>query len=495
MQANEQSNNVNGGKARRQLRIAVVGGGIVGVATALGLLQRNLSVKLYEQAHSFREIGAGVAFTTNAQRCMELLSPAVLGAMRVVSTKNESPYYTYVDGYRPPPARPEKTPAGDDGADDGDREDMNETQLFRLYAGDTGFDACHRAHFLDEMVKHLPAGVVEFGKRFDGYTRDEERDEVVLRFEDGSTAVADAIIGCDGIRSRVRQALLGKANPASHPSFTHQVAYRGLIAMPRAVAALGASKAHNQCMHMGPGAHLLNFPVAQHTLMNVVAFGRHPEPWAHERMVAPAARAEVLATFRGWLPAVRAIAGLLGDGGDAEGDKVGDGQSLDKWAIFDSYDHPAPTYAKGCVCIAGDAAHAASPHHGAGAGMGIEDGLALATVLEQAAETLEDAGDGKPGKAAVLTAAFAAYDAVRRERTQWLVRSSREVSQTYEWQNPDCEMDPKKCLKDIEWRAHKIWYFDIDGMLRDARSAYQDLLAKQSSDLGSGLGSSSTGSQ
>jgi salicylate hydroxylase len=242
--------------------------------------------------------------------------------------------------------------------------------------------------------------------------------------------------------------------------------------MDRAVAALGKDKAHNQCMHTGPGAHLLTFPVAQHTLMNVVAFAPAPGPWTHERMVAPATADEVRAVFAGWRPAVRAITGLL-LGGEGDG-----GGRLDKWAIFDTYENPAPTYASGGVCIAGDAAHAASPHHGAGAGAGIEDALALATVLELAVETMQrDCMDGSRRKSTTVAAALAAYDAVRRERTQWLVRSSREVSKTYEWANPECGDDPEKCLRDIEWRAHKIWHFDIEGMMAEAKAAFGRFLS------------------
>lgn len=59
-------------------------------------------------------------------------------------------------------------------------------------------------------------------------------------------------------------------------------------------------------------------------------------------------------------------------------------EQITKWAIFDTADHPAPTYARGRVCIVGDAAHASSPLHGAGACMGVEDALALATALEVA---------------------------------------------------------------------------------------------------------------
>ena len=270
------------------------------------------------------------------------------------------------------------------------------------------------------------------------------------------------VIGCDGIRSRVRQLFLGMDHPASYPSFCHQIAFRGLVQMDRAVAALGEEKAHKMCMHMGPRAHVLNFPIAQHTLINVVAFATEEGEWPHEKLTAPATKDEVMEVFKDWNPAVRTIVSLLED-------------SLDKWAIFDSYEHPAPTFSSGRVCIVGDAAHASAPHHGAGAGFGVEDALALSTVMEEVVTTLKRGGKGA-SKSAALTAAFEAYDVTRRERSQWLVKSSRSVGDTYEWAHPDCGSDPEKCLKEVEWRAHKIWYFNIDAMLRDVRSAFYRLI-------------------
>lgn len=160
-----------------QISVAIIGGGIVGCVTALGLLKRGVSVKLYEQAHSFREIGAGLAFTTNAQRCMELTNSDILAAMKAVSTKNELTYYTYKDGYH---------------TQSDDPNDMTEQELFRLHAGKTGFDGCHRAHFLDELVKYIPEGVVEFQKRLHSYDDGAGDGLITLHFEDGTSATADA---------------------------------------------------------------------------------------------------------------------------------------------------------------------------------------------------------------------------------------------------------------------------------------------------------------
>lgn len=81
------------------LDIAIIGGGIAGVVLSLGLLKRGIKVKIYEQAHNFREIGAGVAFSVNAQSSMELLDPKILEAMKRVGNKNPAAYNRYVDGY------------------------------------------------------------------------------------------------------------------------------------------------------------------------------------------------------------------------------------------------------------------------------------------------------------------------------------------------------------------------------------------------------------
>lgn len=110
---------------------------------------------------------------------------------------------------------------------------------------------------------------------------------------------------------------------------------------------------------------------------------------------------------------------------------------------------------------AGDAAHPSSPHHGAGAGIGIEDALALSKLFEKNSLPKDD---GPWGRDSVMKA-FAKYDAVRRERSQWLVQSSREVCEIYEWRHPSTGKDRDKCFAEIKARSHKLWYFDIEQML------------------------------
>lgn len=157
--------------------VAIVGGGIVGVIIAIGFLRRGVQVKIYEQASSFREIGAGISFTANAIDCMEIIDPGIKAALQQVATTNGDPnnpneYLQYSDGYN-------------------QNDDEEPNLVFRLYTGYRGFEGCHRAHLLDEMIKLVPDGVVEFRKRLLRYG-DQPGQKVTLHFEDGSSAEADA---------------------------------------------------------------------------------------------------------------------------------------------------------------------------------------------------------------------------------------------------------------------------------------------------------------
>jgi salicylate hydroxylase len=89
-----------------------------------------------------------------------------------------------------------------------------------------------------------------------------------MKFADGSVAEADAIIGCDGVRSRTRAIMVGEDHPAAMASYTHKYAYRGLVPMPQASMALGAERAMNAtCWVRGrPANPLLHCPVTNTTL-------------------------------------------------------------------------------------------------------------------------------------------------------------------------------------------------------------------------------------
>ena len=102
------------------------------------------------------------------------------------------------------------------------------------------------------------------------------------------------MIGCDGIRSRVRQLIPGENNPQSYPQYSCVYADSGLIPMDKAVEAVAQETAMSRMVHMGPNTHILKSPVADGKLMNVAAFVHDPDPGPHKRLDVHADVAKVL---------------------------------------------------------------------------------------------------------------------------------------------------------------------------------------------------------
>ncbi|KMU73379.1 salicylate 1-monooxygenase [Coccidioides immitis RMSCC 3703] len=427
------------------LDIAIVGSGIVGVVLAVGLIRQKIKVKVYEQAQGFREIGAAWHLPPTQGNRLEQADQSRLQAGDEQIQIND--YLRWIDGHITRKDDP-----------------SIRKMLFKIDAGYKGFEGCRRDRFLEELVKILPADVIQCRKRLDTLEEKEGGGKIRLIFCDGTTAEADAVIGCDGIKSRVREIILGEGNPASYAHYTHKIAYRGLIPMAKAIEVLGEYKARNQHIHVGPNAHLIHYPVANQTMINATAFVSDPEEWPDDkRTVAPAIRKDVEDAFEGWSPCVRGLVSQLPE-------------KLDKWAVFDLWDYPAPFYNRGKICLAGDAAHASSPHHGAGACMGIEDVLCLCTLMGEARVLIQKAPTIRDQ---ALISVFDTFNSVRRTRSQWLVNSSRRVCDLYhqpEWADPAKWVKAETCFEEIKDRSHKIWHFDYNVMLQEATQGYKQSL-------------------
>jgi salicylate hydroxylase len=275
---------------KKPFTIAVVGGGIGGLALTIGLLHQGISVQVYESAPAFAEIGAGIAFGPNSIQAMALIDPAIRSAFTSRATKN------------------------------GAKEDEETWINFRCGLGEpkliakvqttdqdkTGLSSVHRAHFMDELASLIPKGVAHFGKRLQSLEH-KDSGRIQLIFEDGTTAEADAVVGCDGLRSQVRQILFDKKSPLEDLTFSGKYAYRGLIPMNKAKEALGDYLAGNSQMYLGPEGHILTYPIDHGKIMNVIAFKNLDTDWEHEAWVLKNKGAEMKRDFEGWGKPVQAI--------------------------------------------------------------------------------------------------------------------------------------------------------------------------------------------
>jgi salicylate hydroxylase len=221
----------------KDFEIAIVGGGIAGLVLALALHNRGIPITVYERSAKFGEIGAGVSFTPNAVKAMKICYEGVYEGFERVCTRNMwssklQTYFDYVSSYE-------------------EGKVVDETIAFSTTTS-LGQNAVHRAHFLDEMVKLVPPEKCIFNKHLINITQ-APNGRQVMHFGDGTTAEADAIVGCDGIKSRVRATMYGADHPCVTPSFTNKIAYRGLVPMEKATEAIGAEFAQNAVMHVsGP---------------------------------------------------------------------------------------------------------------------------------------------------------------------------------------------------------------------------------------------------
>jgi salicylate hydroxylase len=278
-------------ESKKPYNIAIVGGGIGGLTLAIGLLRNSIPVTVYEAAARYGEIGAGVAFGPNAVRAMALIDPKVKEGFdrRATSNQWESKKAFWFD-FRVGDARLGKSQGrgaevqrsdneennGDVRTDDQENGQGRSGELVYELTCPPGQGTVHRAHFLDEMVKLVPESVSRFGKRLVDISTAEDSGDVVLHFADGTTAQHSAVIGCDGIKSRTREIVLGKKDPAAHAVFTGKYAYRGLIPMDEAAELLGDELARNSQLYLGYHGHVLTFPIEKGKTMNGLYFFTSP---------------------------------------------------------------------------------------------------------------------------------------------------------------------------------------------------------------------------
>jgi salicylate hydroxylase len=347
---------------------AVVGGGIGGLTAALALLRAGLDVRVHEQATSIAEVGAGIQLAPNATRVLEALGllPAV---RRVAVAPTAFEFWRWDDG-----RLLSHTPLGDD--------------IARAYGAP--YLHAHRGDLVALLADAVPGDLVEVGRRCVGVTAHPRGAEI--RFADGGTAVADVVVGADGIHSVVRQSILGPEDAR----FTGHVAYRGLIPAER-VAHLPVER--TSTVRIGPGAHFVHYFIAAGRLLNVVCIFE-ADSWTRESWTDRGDVAELRAAFAGWHPVVGGIIDALD-------------RPL-KWALFDRL--PFPRWSAGAVTLLGDACHPMLPYGAQGAAQAIEDAAVLAACLTADAD---------------VPAALARYERLRRPRTSRVQEISRGNAQRF----------------------------------------------------------------
>jgi len=322
-------------------RIAVIGGGIGGLAAALSLHRAGFDVDVYEQAPELNEVGGGINMGPNAARILYRL-----GLEDALDRDAVRPLSAHVRRW-------------DDGRT------LQKATLNPISSELYGAPhlTVHRADLQRIIASGLPRECIHLGHRLIGF---EDRDTAVeASFANGRRIEADMLVGADGIHSTVRTALFGEEEPA----FAGCVAYRGLVPAER-IADLGLERGNQSWL--GPGGHLVHYFVSGGRLLNFVGWTEH-DTWNREDWTDRATIERALAAFEGWHPQIRRI--------------VSAADTCFIWALFDR--DPLPRWSAGRVTLLGDACHPMYPFMAQGAAQAIEDGATLAALLADGGDPIE----------------------------------------------------------------------------------------------------------
>lgn len=261
----------------KQFTVAIIGGGIGGLTLAAGLLKRNIPVTIYEAAPLFQEVGLGLSIGPAAHRALPLIEPALRRIYdSLITTHADSPGFerfreTWCEVVTP-----------------------DDQVLMELKARPSGQTTVRRADFLDALVALIPPERAVFGKRLVRLVEGTgEKEEVRLEFEDGTTAHADVVVGCDGIRSTVKRFILSEEEHArANPRYSGMYGYRAVLDMPDMIAAVGEHRARVTTLYLGKGVYGVSYPIARAQQANVGLYVLR-EGWEGEEWVRPAGKGDM----------------------------------------------------------------------------------------------------------------------------------------------------------------------------------------------------------
>lgn len=338
----------------------VIGGGIGGLAAAIGLAEAGLEVAVYERAAVPGEVGAGLTLWANAVRALEQIGAgAILGPISAPELEG---------GIRRP-----------DGS---------------LIVGMGRRDAAplavvvHRAELHAALLAHAGPGSVHFGKTLAAV--EQHAAGVRARFADGTSAVADLLIGADGLRSTVRAHLHGD----TPPRYAGYTAWRAVVPFDPNRLVPGELWGRGERFGQVPMRDGRTYWFAVQTAPEG---GRSPN----------GEQAELLRSFAGWHPSVTALIAAA------------PAEAIMRHDVYDR--PPLARWGTGRLTLLGDAAHPMTPNLGQGACQALEDAAVLARTLRGAAD---------------VPAALRRYEQLRAARTRSIVLQSRRIGQVAHWRNP-----------------------------------------------------------
>jgi len=357
------------------MRVAVIGGGIAGLAFALALHQRGIACVVFESAREVKELGVGITVLPHGMR--ELSALGLEERLRAVAIENEESVFFNRHGqliYREPRGRFAGYPHPE----------------FGIHRG-----RLHRVLF-DAAMERLPAGSILTDHRCERVEQDSGGVTVV---HSRGTTRADVAVACDGFNSAVRRQFY----PGERPAFTGINTWRGVT---RAKPILGG-RSYLRIGTVDTGKIVI-YPIAD----NIDGAGRQLINWMAEMRMPgepmndwnkPGRLEDFIGIYRDWRFDWLDVPALI-EGAD----------TILEYPMVDK--DPVPRWTFERVTFMGDAAHPMYPRGSNGAAQALIDARTLADELAKGGDARE---------------ALAAYEKARLEATARVVRTNREHPPDY----------------------------------------------------------------
>lgn len=351
-------------------KVLIVGGGIGGLAAALALARKGVRVELLEQAEKIGEIGAGIQLAANAFAALDALGVGEAARGRAVFTD----YLNLRDAI--------------------DASDIARVDVGAAYRERFGnpYAVIHRADIhlsILEAVQDHP--LITFRTATQVHALHQDDNGVTVIDQRGERHTADAVIGCDGVKSAIRHALIG-----DEPRVTGHVVYRAVVDVGNMPEDL---QVNAPVVWAGPHCHLVHYPLRGGQQYNLVVtfHSREQETWG----VRDGSKEEVLSYFEGIHPLPHQM--------------LDRPTSWKRWATADR--DPVERWSFGRATILGDAAHPMTQYVAQGACQALEDAVTLGAAVE--------ATDGD------FVEAFRLYEQARIPRTARVLYAARDMGRVY----------------------------------------------------------------
>jgi len=321
--------------------IAIVGGGLAGLAAAQALKTHGMRAEVFETAPALGEIGAAVNVSPQAVKALQAIG--VGDNVAAVGTTSPGIY-----------TRNMQT---------GEFLEFNDRHKAAARYG-APYYTFHRADLLDALASGLDHGAIHLGHRLTGLA--ERSDRIALTFANGEEVEAETVIGADGVRSVIRQALYGD----DHPTYTGQMVWRALLDGRDVPEEVLEPTGHIQWI--GPGCHLLAYYIRGNKQLNIVT-QEDTDKWVEEGWSTRGDPDEMRLSFPDPEPRLAKLLGVVTE--------------CSKWGLFT---RPlTQNWGRGRIQLIGDAAHAMLPNAGQGACQAFEDAYILARWLAACRDPVE----------------------------------------------------------------------------------------------------------